>query len=288
MKTIAILTDFSKRAENAGNYALYLAQSLHANLILYDAFVVASDSPMAAQIAWPMEDYGKLRQDSENELQTFAKKLREKLSLQKSDLFKPLISSQCHNGDLSGDLENLMAKKDLMLLVMASHDDSMSNLFLRNHVHELLDTATLPVLIIRDQYPFRTISNIAFATDLERSDIDVIRRLSVLAKPTKAQITLIHIAPAGKNDEQVKEFMAEVFRKIDYPHIRYQRMTRSDIMDEITGLDDSHSYDMLVMVHHHKDFWEKLFNQSDTQKAAAHVNLPLLVYPFPTRALPVF
>ena len=59
-------------------------------------------------------------------------------------------------------------------------------------------------------------------------------------------------------------------------------------MDEITGLDDSHSYDMLVMVHHHKDFWEKLFNQSDTQKAASQVSLPLLVYPFPTRSLPVF
>jgi nucleotide-binding universal stress UspA family protein len=288
MKTIAILTDFSKRAENAGNYALYLAQSLHANLILYDAFVVASDSPMAAQVAWPMEDYDTLRQDSENELQTFAKKLREKLGLQKSGLFKPLISCQCHNGDLSGDLEKLLAKKYLVLLVMASHDDSMSNLFLRNHVHELLDTTTLPVLIIRDQYPFQTISNIAFATDLELADIDVIRGVSVLAKPTKAQITLIHIAPANKNDGQVKEFMAEVFRKVDYPLIRYQKMTGSDIMDEITGLDDSHTYDMLVMVHHHKDFWEKLFNQSDTQTAASHVSLPLLVYPFPTRSLPVF
>jgi len=155
-------------------------------------------------------------------------------------------------------------------------------------VHELLDNTTLPVLIIRDQYPFQTISNIAFATDLELADIEVIRCLAALAKPTKAQITLIHIAPANKGDEHVKEFMAEVFRNIDYPLIRYQKMTGSDIMDEITGLDENHSYDMLVMVHHHKDFWEKLFNQSDTQKAAAHVNLPLLVYPFPTRALPVF
>ena len=288
MKTIAVLTDFSKRAENAANYALYLAQSLHADLILYDAFVVASDSPMAAQVAWPMEDYGKLRQESENELTAFAKKLKEKLSLQKHSLFKPAITCQCHNGELSGNLEKLLAKKDLALLVMASHDDSMSTLFLRDHVHELLDNTTLPVLIIRDQYPFQTISNIAFATDLELADIEVIRCLAALAKPTKAQITLIHIASANKSDAQVKEFMAEVFRKIDYPLIRYQKMTGSDIMGEITGLDDNHAYDMLVMVHHHKDFWETLFNQSDTQKAASHVSLPLLVYPFPTRSLPVF
>ena len=288
MKTIAILTDFSERAENAANYALYLAQSLRANLILYDAFLVPSASPLAAQVAWPMEDYGELHAESEQELKAFAAKLRSKLTLYDDKTFKPDISCQCHNGNLSVDMGELLANKDLILLVMANHEKSIASLLLGNHVHDLLDTTTLPLLIVRDHYAFQKLDNIAFATDLDATDIEVVRSLVSLAKPTMAKITLIHIGQANTDENAVTKFMTEVSGKIDYPNIRYRKMTSSYIMDEVTGLDENNTYDMLVIVHRHKGFWEALFNQSDTQKMASQIILPLLVYPYPAASLPVF
>ncbi|MDO3628160.1 hypothetical protein [Mucilaginibacter sp. BT774] len=82
MKTIAILTDFSERAENAANYAYRLAQSLQADIILYDSFLVPSASPLAAQIAWPMEDYDQLYKDNERWMRT---KLLNKLMITSSN-----------------------------------------------------------------------------------------------------------------------------------------------------------------------------------------------------------
>jgi len=46
--------------------------------------------------------------------------------------------------------------------------------------------------------------------------------------------------------------------------------------------------DLLVMVHRNKGFIEQLFGGSHTQKIASAPLLPLLVYPYPARAYPVF
>jgi nucleotide-binding universal stress UspA family protein len=288
MKTIAVLTDFSGRAENAAKYALRLAQSLHTNLVLYNSFLVPSANPLAAQIAWPMEDYDQLHSDSENELELLAVKLRKELHVRQPDTFRPVIISQCHEGSLSRDLGELLTNRDVVLLVMASHDKSIATLLLGDHVRELLDHTTLPLLIIGDHYSFKKIRNIAFATDLHMTDIDVIHSLAGLAGSTNAQITLIHIGARNTDEGAVKKFMTQVSGKINYPHIYYRQMASALILDEIITLDESSTYDMLVMVHRHKGFWEELFNQSDTQKMATQINLPLLVYPFPTGSLPVF
>ncbi len=288
MKTIAILTDFSERAENAANYAYRLAQSLQANIILYDSFLVPSASPLAAQIAWPMEDYGQLYKDNENELEIFAGKLRKEFSKGEHAAFKPIITCECHDGDLSPDLGELLANKELVLLVMANHDKSIASLLLSDHVRELLDRTPLPLLIVRDQHCFRKIKHIAFATDLSITDIDVLQSMATFASFTDAQITLVHIGPQNSDEEIIENFMTAVSSKINYPHIYYRKMMSTHIMEEIIGLDENNTYDLLVMVHRHKGFWEELFNQSDTQKMASQIILPLLVYPFPTLSLPNF
>jgi len=288
MKTIAILTDFSERAENAANYAYRLAQSLQANIILYDSFLVPSANPLAAQIAWPLEDYDQLYKDTENELEVFAGKLRKEFSNGEQFTFKPIITCECHDGDLSPDLGELLTNKELVLLVMANHDKSIASLLLSDHVRELLDRTPLPLLIVRDQHRFKKIKHIAFATDLSLTDIDVLQSLASFAKFTDAQITLVHIGPKNSHEANVKNFMTEVSGKINYPHIYYRKMVSTHVMEEITGLDENNTYDLLVMVHRHKSFWEELFNQSDTQKMATQISLPLLVYPFPTQSLPIF
>jgi len=288
MKAIAILTDFSERAENAANYAYRIAQSLRTNIILYDSFLVPSANPLAAQIAWPLEDYDQLYKDSENELEIFAGKLRREFSKGEHAAFKPVITCECHEGDLSSDLEELLANKELVLLVMANHDKSIASLLLSDHVRVLLDRTPLPLLIVRDQHHFRKIKHIAFATDLCITDIDILQSLASFAKFTDAQITLVHIGPKSSHEANVKNFMTAVSSKINYPHIYYRKMVSTHIMEEITGLDENNTFDLLVMIHRHKGFWEELFNQSDTQKMATQISLPLLVYPFPTQSLPIF
>ena len=68
MKTIAVLTDFSAKALNATEYALSLATHLHADILLYNSFLVLSADPLGSQIAWPMEDYNEIKEGCKADL----------------------------------------------------------------------------------------------------------------------------------------------------------------------------------------------------------------------------
>jgi nucleotide-binding universal stress UspA family protein len=96
MKTIAVLTDFSERADNAALYAAHLAQHLKANVLLYNAFFVASADPLSAQVAWPMEDFNELLQDSEKEMQLLLAKLKKELTVSPTE-FMPTIECRLEN-----------------------------------------------------------------------------------------------------------------------------------------------------------------------------------------------
>ena len=55
MKTILVLTDFSISADYAADYALALAQSIEANLLLCNIFERPADENTPDRKAWPKQ-----------------------------------------------------------------------------------------------------------------------------------------------------------------------------------------------------------------------------------------
>ena len=99
MKTIAVLTDFSERAEHASRYALNLAKKIKANILLFNSFLVPADVPMAAQVAWPAVDYNEVKKGSEKELTKLRSKLESELKKEHTPgTFVPAVSWQCEEG----------------------------------------------------------------------------------------------------------------------------------------------------------------------------------------------
>jgi nucleotide-binding universal stress UspA family protein len=291
MKTIAVLTDFSERADNAAIYALHFAQHLHADILLYNSFFVASADPMSAQIAWPMEDFDELQHDSGEELHLLAAKLKKKLLLSPDD-FTPSIKCKYHEGNLSAHLDELLADRDIVLLVMGAHEQGMASLMKSNHMRELLDKVLLPLLIIPEQQAFKAIHKIAFATDLEDGDIGFIHSLSTLAKHFDAEILIAHATQEDYNDQEdqhkADDFLSQVTNNIDYDKIYYRPIKNMDITKALDWLSEHGRIEMLAMVHRHKSFLERIFTRSNTQRMAARINLPLLVYPDLIQSVIVF
>lgn len=292
MKTIAVLTDFSKRAENAAGYALHLAGHLHANIKLYNSFFVASKDPMAAQIAWPMEDYDALRRDSMQELELFGTRLKREYSTAVTGAFKPVIEYECHDGNFNTYLNGLEDDKDTILLVMADHEKGMSTWMTGNHMNEIIDKVTLPVLVIGEHQKFKKIDKIAFATDLSTGDIEQIHSLAGLANAFNAELLLVHVADEKydnlKLQHKVDALLNDITNKIDFARIYYRRINSVDVKLGLNWIAEHGQIDMLVMVHRHKTFLQDLFGSSYTKAFAATLNLPLLIYPSPANAVPVF
>jgi nucleotide-binding universal stress UspA family protein len=291
MKTIAVLTDFSERADNAALYALHFAQLIHADILLYNSFFVASADPLSAQIAWTLQSIDELRHDSDKGLIVLAAQLKKKLS-SSTEAFKPAIECKYHEGNLTAHLDELLADRDIVLLIMGAHEKGMASLMTSNHMRELLDKALIPLLIVPEHQVFKPIHKIAFATDLDNGDIGFIHSLSTLAKYFDAEILIMHATEEDYNDQEdqnnVDEFLRQITNTIDYDKIYYRPIKNMDINKALDWISQYGQIEMLVMVHRHKSFLERVFTRSNTQRMAAHISLPLLVYPDPIQSVIIF
>ena len=292
MKTIAVLTDFSKRAEIAAKYALHLTEHLHANIKLYNSFFVPSEDPLGAQIAWPMENYEELKNDSMYELELLAKKLRNINLCGDIGVFQPAIEYECHDGNSHTYLKDLENEKDIILLVVGDHEKGLSGWMTGNHLNEIIDKVMLPVLVIGEHQEFQKIDKIAFVTDLSTDDIEQIHSVVGLAGAFNAELLIVHIGDEDHNElnlqDKVKTLLREITNKIDFAKVYYRRVKSTDVQHGLQWMQEHGQINMLVMVHHHKTFLKGLFEGSFTKKIAAKIQLPLLIYPSQTAAVPVF
>jgi nucleotide-binding universal stress UspA family protein len=282
MKTILVPTDFSQAAENAAYYALKLAQNIKAHIKLCNAFKVAMETPVAAQVVWPMEDYDELKTDINGELKILADRL-ERQSQADGESFKPRIDYTCEVGTVTDVVRNIVDEEDIGMIVMGmSGAGFFSRLFLGSTSRDMIDKVECPVLLVPLGTTFKPVTKIGFATDLNSGDIDVIHSLAGLAKYMNAEILVAHIADEKFTSEahqhKIDRFLTDVTCKANYSKIYYRSIKSMDVEHGLDWLAEHGQLDMLVMVHHWHHFFNRLIAGSHTKKIAGHIHLPLLVY----------
>jgi nucleotide-binding universal stress UspA family protein len=287
MKTIAVLTDFSDHSEHVTRYALHLAQKIKANILLFNAFLVPSDIPIAAQVAWPSDEYPEMENYSCDKLKVLCKKLEDELKAKSfAGFFKPAITSQCEEGFIANTLNKLEENKDVILMVIGTHStDDLSTFLMGNNCRQIIDAAKLPLMIIPKNAPIGNIEKFAFATDITYSDVAYINALASLAKQFPAEIMITNVNPDtpldSENDAAVHLFINDVTNEVDYSKISYRSIPNTSVKKGLEWLIANISFDMLVMVHRKSSFFEFFYKSSISKKMAACSTVPLLVYPYP-------
>jgi len=295
MKTIAVLIDFSKRSEHAARYAMHLAQKIEANVLLFNAFLIPADMPMAAaQVAWPFYQYDEIKTDAENSLTEFCNKLKNEVKVRPlPGTFMPAITYQCEEGPVADTLSTLSKDKNIVLLVAGTHgSDAISTFVLGNNSRELIDDTTLPLLLVPEDASIENIEKIVFATDLHINDIKFINALAGLANKFSANIMIANVNPETpadtKHNKAENSFMQEMVLNVDYRRVSYRNIPNQNVKKGLELVFGKEKPDMLVMVHRKSSILDFFFKSSITKKIAADTPVPLLVYPYPIDAIPVF
>ncbi len=294
MKTIAVLTDFSKRSEHAALYALHLAQKIKADVLLFNAFQVPADNLNSKQGEWPVEDYDEVAKSTEKKLEVLCEKLKNEVKENSfPGTYLPALSYQCEEGAIANNMANLEENKNIVLIVLATHGvDNASAFLMGNNCRQIIDAASIPLLIIPENCAIKNIEKFAFATDIVHNDVDYIRSLASLAKQFWAEILVANVnqhAPLTKDHEDaVTAFKKEVMRKINYGRVYYRNIPNENVKKGLDWLIEYVKFDILVMVHRKEDPSDFFFKSSITKKIADHIYLPLLVYPYPATSLPIF
>jgi len=280
MKTILISTDFSPNSAHAAAWGYNLAKQAKANILLANAITIPAELPQPGIIFWQAGDGDQAVNDSTDDLQKLKAHLEQN---DYSETFRPSVDYVSEWGKVTDVIEHL-TNKDIGLIIIGKHSrDGLSTFFMGNHCSNLIDTANKPLLIIPPSTPIKTIKKIAFAFDFNHigKEIKSIYELIALAKALNAEVLLTHIFDTPKSSSMklmIDQLLTELSNKADYPHIYYRAITETNTEQGLDWLCEHGHIDILAMNHGPYSFIDDVLNLSHTQKMAAHITIPLLVY----------
>lgn len=283
MKTIIVPTDFSQPAKDAARYALHVAKYLNSGITLCHAFVVPVDATVAGQVSWPMYDYESILKDASDRLDELAKSLmQEGKFLTGPNTYKPIVEYATEPAGPADLVSRLFKQKQARLVVSGvSGAGAVSKFFVGSTSRTLIEKAEFPLLLIPSGCTFNPLNKIAFATDLDSGDIDVLHSLASFARYFDAELVVVHVDnnPAKYDAKKADVFLNEITCKINYDKIYYRELTSGSVNDGLDWLSEHGWVDMLVMVHRHNSFMDRLIKGSLTKKQARRIKIPLLVLP---------
>lgn len=276
MKTILVLTDFSINADYVAQYALKFAQKIEANLLLCNIYQLPDDDD-AHQNPWPIKDCEK---GVINDLGTQVAMLETLLDKETGDCFKPDIE-QCSQQGLIADVLNTVATKhNIIMAVIGAHSaNHLTGFFGNNNAWDIIESADFPVLVVPYQVKFKPFKQIAFATVMNYTDITVLESLTGLAKHSDSQILIANITADEEEEGSIKEFFNQIPRKISYPHITYQHIKGSDVVNCLKELHANPDTDLMVVAHSRRSYLQDFFMGSITRKLMRNGHKPMLIFP---------
>lgn len=285
MKTILTLTDFSKRAGSAAEYAAYMASKNKATLILCHAIELASELADAVELNWPIADHlVEKREETISKLQDLKSRLLNLSPLHSND-FKPDIECIADFGSLNEVAGNIINTNLVDLVVIGSHkSNGLARFFFGSHTHTVLDKITCPVLLVPENLSYRGINCIAYATDLSFDNSKVINYLISMAKAFNASVSVNHISPFEFPVTEAEQAMRLSLKKhlssFD-PPVFYHNIKGYNIKTSLLEIAGSGRADILALVHKRYDLFERLFHASISKQLADSTTVPLLVLPYP-------
>lgn len=262
MKRILVPTDFSEVASNARAYALALAEITKSDVVIYHA-------------------------DSHDK--TDIKQLQ--LEVLDSRLNKPFVNIEylaTHKQFSSVNLEEVVNNQKINLIVIGTSGNQagLKKMLFDRNATDIAEHINCPVLIIPPDYIFKNINTIAYASDLNFIDKEIVPVVS-FAQLFKASIEVFHVSPVYPDlgdvgDMNVIAKIAKV-KNMNAPiKISYAAITTDGDNEFIEGLSEfmaTHTADILVMYHQHLPAFDEFFTNSNTAKVIEHLHIPLLIYP---------
>jgi len=144
-KTILVLTDFTKSALNAGDYALFLATQLKTNVLLFHSYDISVSEFKSLQI----NDYTLLAETSKSNLEKEVTRLKSAIKTSVSN-FKPQIDYLSESGSVEENVCSIIdKKKNVLMVVMGGFKARSNNDFLfGTEIKAVVSKVRCPVVIV--------------------------------------------------------------------------------------------------------------------------------------------
>jgi len=272
MEKILYATDFSKNAERAFHFALKLAEKHHAELIMLHVF----DTPPGwgySQVNYPIEMAVEANKNWEKSLKELAEQFI-------TDINPDFIAIE-NTSPVKGILSVVTEKKPDLIVTGTKGKSLLKEIFIGSTTKALVKQSPVPVLAIPNNADYRDFKNILYASDFREIDIEALKKLIELVKPSKPQIKLIHVSSENEyNGNEKMEWFKDLMREsISYQNMSFELLLSDRVFERLGNYIQNHDLDLVVMLEKERvGIIENLFHEDLVWKIELFSSIPILSY----------
>lgn len=268
MKKILVPIDFSPASHNASECAAALANVAGAEIHLlhvYKDIIPATVGPEPWTIT--VSELQKQKEALINKEIIF---LKEKYSVK--------VNGEIKRGFIAKSINKTAKEMAVDLVIIGMKIIQKRKILSSNTLKATLKT-NIPVLIIPEEAAFSPMKNIVLAVDFnEIPDGSCFDPLFRIIKLFDAWLRVLHVEKKGA-DINASEMPGKLQLGLDLAKVSYSydKIENNDIDLGIQHFVQNHPTDLLVMVAHHHNIFERLFGSVHTWSICLEAKLPLLV-----------
>jgi len=268
MQKILVPTDFSDCAENALDYALFLAKKMGADITLLSAYHIPS-SGAATIVVNIQED---MRKETEEELAALIKK-------KKNDFPNVKITPETDfNVPVNSILRHTQNSEYDLVVIGTTGATGMKDIFLGSTTSNIVDKVKTPILAVPHNSDFKSIDSILMACSLESiKTVDSMNFLKLFATTLNLKVKFFNVFK--EEDEEMEERLAKKKEslKIIFDSFKYEiELIKSNDIENAV-LDAVGQNQLLSVVTRERKFFDKMFHPSMSKKLAKHSKSPILI-----------
>lgn len=280
MKTILLLTDFSKKADHAADLALVIAERVKADILIYNACLVPEAIPAAEAVFWQNETYELLEEESTHLLEKVTNRLKTKLASGDRALYKPEINFFTQFGTVADTIGSVVQKNNIWMVVMGTKgDNGISNFLFGSNAYGAIDNANCPVLLIPEKTEIADVNKLALATDLQVEDLKQIDFLAEFARLFRSEVVVTHVSTQGLTSEEEHQQVIDLVSKLNNSTASFKGISGDEVEKKLEEFYITESVDILAVIHKKYNLLERIFHSSTTRILIRHSKVPLLVLP---------
>lgn len=270
MKRILVPTDFSIQAQRALDVALQIAKKNKGEIYLLHSV----ELPLHLANSSP----GQLPESL-----FFIKLAEKKFSelLNNENLKNAPINTVIGHDEIFKDIQNSISKNNIDLIVMGSHGATgFEEMFIGSNTEKVVRTASVPVLVIKNEHPMFKVNHFVFATDFTEECVKPFLKAKTIAENLGAKINLLYVnTPSNfKTSSQIWQLMEQFIEKTKPNNYELSVYNELDIEKGILNFAKETGAQLIGMSTHGRKGIAHFFNGSISEDLVNHANMPVITF----------
>lgn len=273
MKKILLPIDFSETSDNAFVYAMELAKTLKAEVVLLHTF----DLPIIDSQAMPI-NYDTIYETIElTNFDHFREKMPKLHSIaEERNLDHVQMRHILMDGELLYNIKKVVKQEKIDFVVMGTKGATgWLDSFLGTNTGSVISHVLVPVLSVPVEAKFNKIETIAFTTRFRKKDIEALVKVLVIAKKLHAKVKCLHVQTSDSDvtEDTIKRWKSHFDEE---ENLKFYIIPSDNVTETVEDFLVDQDIDVLAMLTYKRNFFVELFTNTTTQKLSYHLKTPIL------------